>query len=454
MSIIIQNATLISDDIIFRSDLQIENGIISEIGENIPINNTKKIIDATGKYVIPGGIDPHVHLHLSTGAGYSSDDFYSGSVAALFGGTTSVIDFVTPEKGQSLVEALEWRKKEAENSLIDFSFHVSPIDWHSQIESELEECKKMGITSFKVYLAYLQSIGLDKEVFGKVLQKVADIGGMVTIHCEMGKEIDQLRDQFFEDGKIEPKFHPLSRPDFLEADAVKMAIEMAAKADCPIYIVHISCEKSLKHIQEAQSKGQKVFGETCPQYLLLNDEKYLGEFTNTAPFVMSPPLRKSSDQEALWHSIKNGTIQTLGTDHCPFMMHQKKMGIYDFRKIANGAGGIEHRLELLYTYGVLENKITLQEWVSLCSTTPAKVFGMFPQKGILKVGSDADLVIWNPDFENAISLENQHQNCDSNIYEGLIVKGKADTVIRRGEIMIENGMINPNAQKGKFIPRK
>lgn len=454
MSIIIQNATLISDDKIVQSDLQIENGIISEIGENIPTNNTKKIIDATGKYVIPGGIDPHVHLHLSTGAGYSSDDFYSGSVAALFGGTTSVIDFVTPEKGQSLVEALEWRKKEAENSLIDFSFHVSSIDWHSQIESELEECKKMGITSFKVYLAYLQSIGLDKEIFGKVLQKVADIGGMVTIHCEMGKEIDQLRDQFFEDGKIEPKFHPLSRPDFLEADAVKMAIEMAAKADCPIYIVHISCEKSLKQIQEAQSKGQKVFGETCPQYLLLNDEKYLGEFTNTAPFVMSPPLRKSSDQEALWHSIKNGTIQTLGTDHCPFMMHQKKMGIYDFRKIANGAGGIEHRLELLYTYGVLENKITLQEWVSLCSTTPAKVFRMFPQKGILKVGSDADLVIWNPDSENVISLENQHQNCDSNIYEGLIVKGKADTVIRRGEIMIENGMINPNAQKGKFIPRK
>lgn len=454
MNIIIQNATLITSTKVFTSDIRIEDEKIIEIGENIPISNSDQTIDATGKYVIPGGIDPHVHLHLYTGAGYSSDDFYSGSVAALFGGTTSVIDFVTPEKDQSLVEALALRKREAEHSLIDFSFHVSPIDWHTQIETELEQCKQMGITSFKVYLAYLQSIGLDQEVFGKVLQKVAEIGGMVTIHCEMGKEIDQLRDQFVAEGKVEPKYHPLSRPDYLEAEAVQMAIEMAAKADCPIYIVHVSSEASLKHIENAQAKGLKVFGETCPQYLLLNDEKYQGEFIETSPFIMSPPLRKTLDNAALWQSIKSGHIQTIGTDHCPFMMRQKELGIYDFRKIANGAGGIEHRLELLYTYGVLKNKITLQEWVSLCSTAPAKIFGMYPQKGDLALGTDADLVIWNPDFERTISVANHRQNCDSNIYEGFRVKGKAETVIRRGEIMIENGKLNPSTQMGKFITRK
>lgn len=454
MNIIIQNATLIASTQILTSDIRIEGEKIVEIGLRIPFSNTDIIIDATGKFLIPGGIDPHVHLQLSTGAGYSSDDFYSGSVAALYGGTTSVIDFVTPEKGQSLVEALENRKIEAAMSLIDFSFHVSPIDWHAQIETELEQCKQMGITSFKVYLAYLQSIGLDKEVFGKVLQKVAEIGGMVTIHCEMGKEIDHLRDQFVSEGKVEPKYHPLSRPDYLEAEAVQMAIEMAAKADCPIYIVHVSSEISLKLIQEAQAKGLKVFGETCPQYLLLNDETYQGEFAKTAPYVMSPPLRKTLDNEALWQSIKSGHIQTIGTDHCPFMMRQKEFGIHDFRKIANGAGGIEHRLELLYTFGVLENKITLQEWVSLCSTSPAKIFGIYPQKGAIAIGSDADLVIWNPNFERTISETNHHQNCDSNIYEGFNIKGKAETVFRRGEIMIEDGILKSKLKQGVFFKRK
>lgn len=453
MNILIQNATLITATDSQKTDLLVENWKIIGIGNNLPATNSIKIIDATGKYVIPGGIDPHVHLHLSTGAGYSSDDFYSGSVAALFGGTTSVIDFVTPHKGQSLVEALDERKKEAENALVDYSFHVSPIDWHTNIENEILACRQLGITSFKVYLAYLQSIGLDRLVFANVLKTVSKIGAMVTIHCEMGKEIDQLRDQFYEEGKIEPLYHPLSRPAKLEADAVLMAIEMAAEANCPIYIVHVSSAESLQHIQKAQAKGQKVFGETCPQYLLLNDDKYQGEFNKTAPYVMSPPLRKSSDNEALWEGIQNGNIQTIGTDHCPFMMHQKEVGLNDFRKIANGAGGIEHRLALLYTFGVLTNKISLEQWVNLCSTQPAKVFGMHPQKGEIAIGSDADIVIWNPNVESTISLETQHQNCDSNIYEGIVVRGKAEIVIRRGEIIVENDELIPQNTHGIFLKR-
>ncbi|MCC7520244.1 MAG: dihydropyrimidinase [Flavobacteriaceae bacterium] len=454
MNILIQNANLITSTGTIISDLRIENEIIVEINKKIVVSEKEKIIDATGKYVIPGGIDPHVHLHLSTGAGYSSDDFYSGSVAALYGGTTTLIDFVTPHKGQSLLEALEERKKEAENALTDYSFHVSPIDWHENIEQEIETCKELGITSFKVYLAYLQSIGLDKEVFVNVLKSVAKIGGLVTIHCEMGKEIDDLRDWYFTENKTEPFYHPLSRPSKLEADAVQMAIQMAAEADCPIYIVHVSSSESLLHIQKAQTNGQKVYGETCPQYLLLDDSKYQGTFTQTAPFVMSPPLRKKSDQVALWQAIQKGNIQTIGTDHCPFMMAQKELGIDDFRKIANGAGGIEHRLELLFTYGVLENKITLSQWVDLCSSHAAKTFGLYPRKGSIEIGSEADVVIWNPEIERIISVQTQHQNSDSNIFDGFQIKGLAETVIRRGEILIEKGILSKSLSKGNFLVRK
>jgi dihydropyrimidinase len=411
------------------------------------------LINATGKYIIPGGIDPHVHLHLPNSTGFSSDDFFTGSRAALFGGTTTIIDFVTPKKGQSLVEALALRKMEAQNALTDYSFHVSPIDWHENIEQEILTCKQMGITSFKVYLAYLQSIGLDKEVFFNVLKTVGKIGGSVNIHCEMGHEIDLLRDQFFERNQIEPLYHPLSRPNLLEAEAVKIAIEMADEAQCPIYIVHVSAKESVQYIKEAQQKGQKVWGETCPQYLLLDDSKYEGDFKQTAPFVLSPPLRKKEDQYALWKALVDGTIKTIGTDHCPFMLGQKEAGKNDFRKIPNGAGGIEHRLALIYTYGVLTHKISLNKWVDLCATQPAKAFGLFPKKGEIAIGSDADLVIWNPEIEQEISVKTHHQNCDSNIFEGFKTKGNVEYVIKNGEIILENNQIVSTPPLGKFLKR-
>ena len=442
MSLLIKNGSIITSCRNFQADILINSGKIAGIGHHLIHQDTPvKIIDADGKYIFPGGIDPHVHMHLPTPAGFSSDDFYTGSRAALFGGTTSIIDFVTPQKGQSLVEALKMRQKEAGNSLADFSFHVSPVDFHQNIENEIKECVRQGVTSFKIYLAYKNTIGLEDENILKVLKTVGKLGGIVTAHCEMGDDIERLRNSFFENGQTSPMHHALSRPDVAEAEAVKKLIEMAAVADCPVYIVHVSAARSLEHIQKAQQKGQPVFAETCPHYLLLDDSKYSGIFEKTVPFVISPPLRQKQDQNALWKAINEGIIQTVGTDHCPFNFSQKAIGLNDFRKIPNGAGGIEHRMALLFTYGVLEKRISLEKFVEITSTNAARIFGIFPAKGQIAKGADADLVIWNPATENVISTKNHHQNCDINIFEGLKTLGSPEFVIKNGEVILENGVI-------------
>ncbi len=453
MKLLIKNGKIITSNKIFNSDILSNNGRIIQIEKNILPKNVDKIIDASGKLIFPGGIDPHVHMHLPTPAGYSSDDFYTGSKAALFGGTTTLIDFVTPNKGQSLCDALKKRKKEAANSLIDYSFHVSPIEWRDSLKKEIKKCIKKGITSFKVYMAYKNTIGLDDKDIYKVMKIVGKYGGIVTMHCELGDEIEKLRNAFAKENKLSPEYHYLSRPAKLEALAVKKAIKLAKKAKCPLYIVHVSSKKSLKYIKKAQARGQTVFAETCPQYLTLDQSKYTGDFYKVAPYIMSPPLRKHKDNKALWKAISKGVIKTVGTDHCPFTLQQKEAGIEDFRKIPNGAGGIEHRLALLYTYGVLEGKISLQQFVNASSTNAAKIFGLYPKKGEIAIGSDADLVVWDPNKENKISAHNHHQNCDTNIYEGISTKGAPEFVIVNGEIAIYNGkMLKKN--KGKFLRRK
>lgn len=440
MDILIKNGMIINADKSEKADVFISGGIIAEVHKSIaPHSDDTKIIDASNKYIFPGGIDPHVHLNLPGPAGFSSDDFYTGSKAALYGGTTSFIDFVTPHKGQRLPEALDERKKEAGSSLTDHYFHVSPIEWRDSIPAEIKRCVEKGIRSFKIYMAYLDTIGLKDNDIQKVMKAVADAGGIIIAHCELGEEVDELRKTLIENGHSSPDFHPVSRPNYVEAEAVKKVIDFAAESNCPIYIVHVSTKESLEHIRKAQQKGQKVYAETCPQYLLLDDSKYLGIFEQTAPFVISPPLRKKADNEALWQAIADGTIQTIGTDHCPFMFEQKKFGYHDFTKIPNGAGGIEHRLALIYTYGVLEKKISLNRMVEIVSTQAAKIFGLYPKKGEIRKGADADLVIWNPKKENTISCETHHQNCDINIYEGMGTFGSAEYVIAGGKIVICNG---------------
>ena len=454
MKLLIKQGIIVTADKTFMGDIFCVDGVISEIGENLQPENVEETIDASGRLIFPGGIDPHVHMHLPTKAGYSSDDFLTGSKAAIFGGTTTLIDFVTPHKGQSLTKALEERKKEALSSIIDYSFHVSPIEWRSTTEEEIRICiQEKGITSFKIYMAYKNTIGLEDKDILSVMEIVSKYGGIVTMHCELGDDIEELRNSFAKNKKLKPKYHPLSRPAKMESKAVKKAIKLASKANCPLYIVHVSSKKSIKHIKKAQQKGQKVFAETCPQYLLLDDSKYLGEFNQTAPFIMSPPLRKSIDNTVLWQSIIDKEIQTIGTDHCPFMMNQKKEGKNDFRKIPNGSGGIEHRLSLLYTYGVIAEKITLNQFVNISSTNAAKIFGLYPQKGEIAIGSDADLIVWDPNIKNIISVKTHNQNCDSNIYEGVKTKGAPQYVIRKGEIIIKDGDLISNKSKGQFLSR-
>ena len=362
MSILIKNGTVVNSAGTIPADLLTDEGRISLIGHLNGDTGAGKVIDATGMYILPGGVDPHVHMHLpAAAAGYSSDDFLTGSRAALFGGTTTIIDFVTPNRGEPLPHALEKRMREAENSLTDYSFHVSPVEWRRSTADEITECIRMGVTSFKVYMAYKKTIGLDDKDLLKVMTAVGRAGGIVTVHCEEGDAIETLRERYYHDNHTSPLYHALSRPAHLEAAAVKRAIELAARTDCPLYIVHVSAKESLQYIRQARSKGERVYGETCPQYLLLNDTKYTGTFEETAPYVISPPLRTADDSKALWEALADGTLNTVGTDHCPFTMEQKKAGINDFRKIPGGAGGVEHRLALLYTHGVLTKQLNFNQ---------------------------------------------------------------------------------------------
>ena len=425
MNFTITNGLIVNADSSFKSDILCVDGKISRIGKNIAVLDLESsIIDASDCLILPGGIDTHVHLHLPTPAGFSADDFATGSKAALAGGTTSFIDFVTPHRGQSIVEALRLRRQEAANSLCDVKLHVSPVEWTNQTEQEIIHCiKNEGIKSFKVYMAYQSTIGLRKEDIFKVMKVVGKHGGIVTMHCEMDEIIEKNRKQLLSQGKTAPKFHPLSRPNAVESEAVKNAIALAEKAECPLYIVHVSTHEALDHIHKAQSKRQPVYAETCPQYLLLDESLYDQPFDQACAYVMSPPLRKKEDREALWQAIADGIILTVGTDHCPFTLEQKRLGLHDFTKIPNGAGGVEHRMSLLYTYGVLQNRISLQKFVEITSTNAAKIIGWFPQKGIIQAGSNADLLVWDPNAKQKISAKTHHQNCDLNVYKGFEVQG-------------------------------
>jgi dihydropyrimidinase len=452
--LLIQDGTIIRSDDILKSDLMISEGKIADIRKADPFHSFKRIINAKGKYVIPGGIDPHVHMCLPTAVGYSSDDFRTGSIAALYGGTTTIIDFVTPQKEQCLIDAFKQRKLEANPSYIDYSFHVSPVDLHEGIENEMKELMERGITSFKVYMAYKDSIGLDDDTLLEVMKILSKYNGLLLVHAETGDEIEQLRNDYAADNCLSPKYHALSRPAETESNAIKKLIGFCEETGCRLYIVHVSSEESIALISDAQERGLPIFAETCPQYLILDDSKLRGPFKDTTAYVFSPPLRKISDNDALWTAMKSGHIQTIGTDHCPFNFEQKEIGKDDFRNIPNGAGGVEHRLSILFSYGVLKQKIDLRQFVSLSSTNAAKIFGLYPQKGEIKIGSDADIVIWDPYIFQTINTSTHHQNCNLNIYDGIKMQGVPEIVIKNGEIVLEKNMLYLENIQANFLKRK
>jgi dihydropyrimidinase len=451
--LLIKNGLVINANGQIKADVFIQNNSIQKVEPQIseyPTNT--QIIDASGNYIIPGGIDPHVHFHLETPAGFSADNFYTGSKAALAGGTTSIIDFITPQKNQHFKQATEQRLLDAQNCLCNYGFHISPITWNETIPAQMEYAvNEAGINSFKVYMAYKKSIGIEHEVLKKVMHQAAKLNALVTIHAEDGDAIEAMQLKYLAQGNTAPYFHALSRQADTEALAVKKAIDLAAETGAKIYFVHISAQKSLEYIQLAQGKGLPVFAETCPQYLLFTKKKLQGSFNETAPYVFSPALKEASDREALWKGLADGIISTVGTDHCPFNLHgQKNLGLNDFTKIPNGAGGVEFRLALLFTYGVLTGQLSLEQWVALSSTHVAKIFNL-PAKGMVANGFDADIIIWNPNVKKTLSNSNQWSVCDSNIYQGMHIQGAPDKVILAGKLVFSEGEINEF--KAAYLPR-
>jgi dihydropyrimidinase len=439
-NILIINGTLVGADGSEKHDLAIRDGKIMAIGKlEDQFYADFRVVDASGKYVIPGGFDPHVHMALPTPAGPSSDDFRSGSQAALAGGTTFIMDFVTPKRGQSLPEALKLRQAEAAESRTGWGLHMGISEWNPKIAVEIIPCiANHGIRSFKAYLAYRESIGICYDELGELMQIVGPAGGLVMVHCEDGEMIERHQQELLRLGKTRPFYHVLSRPQEAEIKAISRVIELSARTGCQVYIVHTSTGRGADLISEAKKNGTHVFGETCPHYLLLDDFVYdaMAEDLRVLPYIISPPIRPKFEQQRLWKGLSDGTFDVVATDHCPFNFYgQKDQWLHDFTKIPSGAGSIEHRLSLLYTYGVKTGKITITQFVNLVSTRPAEIFGLGDRKGKLLPGYDADIVIWDPDYKGTISVANHVQKCDSEIYEGFPVTGRAETVILSGKII-------------------
>lgn len=436
--LLLANGTLATSETSLNADIAVDKGRIIAIGEHLASEFPGcQIIDATGKLIFPGGIDPHVHFALPTPAGPSCDDFRSGSRAAIAGGTTFFMDFVTPERGQSLRKALQIRLKEAENNLLEHQLHMGITWFDDTIPVQMEWCvKEAGIKSFKAYLAYKGSIGIEYSELEMVMETAASLGAIVLVHCEEGDQILKNQQKFLKQGKTSPLYHALSRPAETEAESVRKVVDLCRKTGCPTYIVHTSAAKSLEYIRQGKKEGLALYCETCPQYLLLDESVYHKPVPESLKYVISPPIRSKADQEALWLALQDGTVDVISTDHCPFnTFGQKDQGIHDFTKIPNGAGGVQHRLALLYTHGVLTGKISLQQFVSLTSTNAARIFGLYPRKGEIAVGSDADLVIWDPEFSSLISAKTNVQTCDEDIFQGMEVRGNAWKVILNRNII-------------------
>ncbi len=453
MNLLIKNARLLSEKENDPVELLSVDGKIAAIGTEIIPNEQHTLFDAEGMILLPGGVDPHVHLHLPWGKGYSADDFEQGSRAALLGGTTTIIDFVTPHRGQSLTDALAQRINEAENCLVDYSFHISPVEWRKSTAREIADCVALGFPSFKVYLAYLGSVGLHENDLRKVMMAVADAGGMLTAHCENGDAIEDFRNKKVKNRQLGVENHPLTRPAHTEAEAVAMAIRLANETNCTLYVVHVSTSLAINMIAEARSKGQKVFGETCPQYLLFDDTAYQLPFNEACRFVMSPPLRKKSDQEALWNALSTGSLDVLATDHCPFTMEMKQSGRNDFRNIPGGAPGLHSRLQSLYSYGFRQRQqLSAETFHKVFAARAAEIFGLGHRKGKLLPGMDADLVLYKPSEQAKKHGETLTVRYDTDIYQDITVYGEIVNVVRNGQLSVQNGVVHENG-RGQLLKR-
>jgi dihydropyrimidinase len=452
VGLVIKNGKIITASDTYEADIGIENGKIVGIGEGFKGDET---IDARGMFVFPGGIDVHTHLDMPFMGTSSSNDFKTGTIAAAFGGTTSIVDFVIQPVGESLASALSvWEGKAEGKASIDYGFHMAMTDVNDSTIEEMESMIKKGITSFKLFMAYKGSLMSDDEAFFRVLEKARDIGGLAMVHAENGHLIDLFTKRLLAEGKTDPWYHAEAHPPVIEGEAAARAISLAEAASAPLYIVHTTCNESLRSIKQARDRGLPIYAETCPQYLLLDVERYREPDFGGAKYVMSPPLREKRNQNILWSYLRMGYLQAISTDECSFFMKgQKDMGKDNWAKIPNGVPGIETRIPLIYSGGVGTGRISVNKFVELCCTNPAKLFGMYPRKGAIAPGSDADLVIFDPKKEVTLSYKNLHQRTDYTPYEGMTVKGYPIKTIVNGELLIDNGDLVGKKGKGKFIKR-
>jgi len=453
MKTLIKNAHIVTAVDDYTADILIEGETVSVIGKSLTME-ADRVIDAGGKLVIPGGIDPHTHMELPFGGTESSDDFFTGTRAAAFGGTTTIIDFAVQNKGESmLLGADKWHEKAQGKAVIDYGFHLITTDFEDKNKPEMFKLIDEGITSFKLFMAYPGVFLSDDATIFRAMSAAGERGGLVCMHAENGIVINEIIKRFREQGRLAPKYHALTRPTVAEAEGVHRAIALAEMAETPVYIVHLSCTDALNQVRQARDRGIPAFAETCPQYLFLSIDDY-GDGWDGAKYVMTPPLREKHNHAELWKGLKMDDLQVISTDHCPFCMkEQKELGKDDFSLIPNGAPGVEYRMELIYNGGVLENGISLNRFVELTSTAAAKMFGMFPKKGTIAVGSDADIVIFDTEKEHTLSLEAQHMRVDYCSYEGKKIKGKVETVLSRGRVVIENGECLVDRGSGQFVKR-
>lgn len=451
---LIQNGTVVTAEGTRQADIRVEGGQILMVEQNLNPEAGEEVIDASGCLVVPGGIDAHTHFDMPCGDIQTSDDFYSGTRAAAAGGTTTVIDFSEPEHGASLQSGLDrWHEKADGRSFCDYSFHMTLSRFDAGIEKEIQEMVRQGITSFKAYTAYKGDLGVEDRDLYRLMSLVKNHGGLLMVHCENGDILDVRREELAGIDPANVAFHPLSRPNAVEHEAVSRVIDMARLLDAPVYVVHTSTHEALGEIERAKKEGVPVFCETCPQYLFLTEDRYQLSGFEAAKYVCSPPLRKKEDNEALWQAMKQGVVDTISTDHCSFYFEgQKTLGKTDFRQIPNGMPGVENRLELIYSEAARRG-FDYSEIVKMTAETPARIFGLYPKKGVIKPGSDADLVLIHPNRPHVITAAAQQQNVDYNPYEGIAVSHKVQHVFLRGQKIAEEGKALSSAPAGRYILR-
>ena len=453
MSTLIKSGRILTAEQDYTADIFIEKDRITTIGADLQVK-ADAVFDARGKYVIPGGVDVHTHMDMPFGGTLSSDDFETGTRAAAFGGTTCIIDFAIQSKGQKMRDALDVWWKKGEKATVDYSLHMIITDLPEAHLEDMNDMVREGLTSFKLFMAYPNVLMVDDATIFRAMRQTGENGALVCMHAENGGVIDLLVQKAIAEGKTAPIYHALTRPTTAEAEAVNRAIALAQMAGAPVYIVHLTSADALEKVAEARDRGIPAYAETCPQYLLLSIDDLGRPGFEGAKFVFTPPLREKWHQEKLWEGLRKNTLQVVSTDHCPFCFkEQKEMGRDSFAKIPNGGPGVENRLQLIFHHGVNLKRISLNRWVEIVSTAPAKMFGLYPRKGTIAVGSDADLVIWNPEAEHTISARTHHMRVDYSMFEGFTLKGNAERVFSRGTLVVDGPKWLGRPGGGAFVKR-